>query len=117
MTLSELLLRFLQKYHLSQRKLAAKSGVNYVTINRIIKDEKIRTTSETIRKLANGLGCSEEEHDEMLTAARRIPEALETRFDESPKAAQLFRRISELDTEAIDELLKVLEARKRNNGP
>jgi len=117
MTLSELLLELLQKYHLSQRKLAAKSGVNYVTINRIIKDEKIRTTSETILKLANGLGCSEEEHDEMLTAARRIPEALETRFDESPKAAQLFRRISELDTEAIDELLKVLEARKRNNGP
>ena len=117
MTLSELLLRLLQKYHLSQRKLADKSGVNYVTINRIINDEKIRTTSETIRKLANGLGCSEKEHDEMLTAARRIPEALETRFDESPNAAQLFRRISELDTEAIDELLKVLEERKRNNGP
>jgi hypothetical protein len=53
----------------------------------------------------------------MLTAARRIPEALETRFDESPNAARLFRRISELDTEGIDELLKVLEERKRNNGP
>jgi transcriptional regulator with XRE-family HTH domain len=116
MTLSELLLRLLQKYHLSQRKLADKSGVNYVTINRIINDGKIRTTSETIRKLANGLGCNEKEHDEMLTAARRVPEALETRFDESPNAAQLFRRISELDTDAIDELLKLLEERKSNNG-
>ena len=115
MTLSELLLQLLQKYHLSQRKLAEKSGVNYVTINRIINDERIRTTSETIRKLANGLGCSEKEHDEMLAAARRIPETIETKFRESPNAAQLFRRISELDTEAIDELLKLLEERKRNN--
>ncbi|HKR85687.1 MAG TPA: helix-turn-helix transcriptional regulator [Terriglobales bacterium] len=117
MTLSEILLRLLQKYHLSQRKLAEKSAVNYVTINRIINDEGIRTTSETIRKLANGLECSEKEHDEMLAAAKRIPETIETKFGESPNAARLFRRISELDTEAIDELLKLLEDRKRNNEP
>lgn len=53
----------------------------------------------------------------MLAAARRIPETIETKFGESPNAARLFRRISELDTEAIDELLKLLEDRKRNNEP
>jgi transcriptional regulator with XRE-family HTH domain len=115
MTLADILLSLLQKYHLSQRKLAEKSGVNYVTINRIISDNnyKFRVTSETIKKLAKGLGCTEEERDDMLRAAGRVSEEVETKFGESSNAAQLFRRISELNPDEIDELLKDLEERKR----
>jgi transcriptional regulator with XRE-family HTH domain len=38
LTKAEILLSLLQKYRLSQRKLAEKSGVNYVTINRLLND-------------------------------------------------------------------------------
>jgi transcriptional regulator with XRE-family HTH domain len=116
MTLPDIIHRLLQKYHLSQRKLADKSGVNYVTLNRILNDYKFRPTSETIEKLAVGLRCTEEERDEMLRAAGRVPEKIETKFGESREAAQLFRRISELNKGEIDELLKDLEGRKRRGG-
>lgn len=115
MILADLLLSLLQKYHLPQRKLAEKSGVNYVTLNRIINDYKFRATSETINKIAQGLECTEEERDEMLRAARRVPEEVEAKFGESPEAARLFRRISELDMNEIDELLRELEERKRKS--
>lgn len=113
MNLSEMLLRLLQKYNLSQRKLAEKSGVNYVTLNRIINDYKFRVTSETIEKIARGLECTEEEHNELLRATGRVPEEIETKFSESPNAARLFRRISELDHNEIDDLLKELEGREK----
>lgn len=117
MTLAEILLQLLQKYHLSQRKLADRSGVNYVTLNRILNEYNgFRPTSETIEKLANGLGCMQEERDEMLRAAGRVPEEIETKFRESREAAQLFRRISELDRGEIDELLRDLEDRRRRGG-
>lgn len=114
MNLAELLLKLLQKYNLSQRKLADKSDVNYVTVNRIIKDYKFRVTGETIEKLAKGLGCTEEERDEMLRAARRVPEAIEHKFSESSENARLFRRISRMSADEVDELLKELEQREPN---
>lgn len=113
MSLSELLLKLLQKYGISQRKLAEKSGVNYVTINRILKGYRFDVTSETINKLATGIGCSDEERDEMLQAVGRVPEEVETKFSESRPAARLFRRITRMDTTEIEDLLKMLEDRER----
>lgn len=115
MNLSEQLSKLLQKYHLSQRGLAEKSGVNYVTINRIVNDYKFRATGDTIEKLARGLGCTEAEHDGMLRAAKRVPEEIEAKFAESTKAARLFRRISELSGEEVEDLLKELESRPQSN--
>lgn len=112
MTLSEIILTLLQKYKLSQRKLAERADVNYVTLNRIIKDYKFRATGETIEKIAKGLGCTKEERDEMLRAARRIPEDVEIKFSESTNAARLFRRIVEMKADEVDDLLKELEGRK-----
>lgn len=113
MELSELLLMLLQKYHLSQRKLAERSGVNYVTINRIINGYPFRVTSGTIDKISKGLGCTEEEHDGMLRAAGRVPHQIRTKFGESSEAARLFRHISELRPDEIDALLRELEDGKR----
>jgi len=113
MSLSEVILELLQKYGLSQRKLAEKSGVNYVTINRLLNDYRFDVTSETIDKLANGTGCTDEERYELHQAAGRVPEEVETKFGESQQAARLFRRITRMDTEEIEELLKMLEQRER----
>jgi len=114
MSLSEIILKLLQKYGLSQRKLAEKSGVNYVTINRILNDYPFDVTSETIDKLASGIGCTDEERYELHQAAGRVPEEVETKFGESQQAARLFRRITRMDTEEIEDLLKMLEQRERD---
>jgi transcriptional regulator with XRE-family HTH domain len=113
MSLAEVLLELLQKYRLSQRKLAEKSGVNYVTINRIMNDYQFKVTSDTLDKLAAGIGCSVEERDQLHQAAGRVPEEVETKFGESQNSARLFRRITKMDTGEIEELLKDLEARER----
>lgn len=112
-TLPEKLASLLHKYQLSQRKLADKSGVNYVTINRILNDYKFRVTGETIEKIANGLGCTKDERDELLHLAGRVSEKIETKLGESPKAAHLFRRLTEFELNDIEELLGELEERKR----
>lgn len=108
-TFSEILGRLLQKYHLSQRKLAEKSGVNYVTINRLLNDYQFNTTNETVEKLAGGLGCTVEERDELLSAVGKVPSELETKFGQSNTAVRLFRRISKMGEAEMQELLKTLE--------
>lgn len=113
--LSDLLAQLLQKYHLSQRGLAAKAGINYVTVNRLINDYQFRVTSDTIEKIAQGLGCTQEEHDELLRAAKRVPEEVETKFSESPNTARLYRRITKLNADEVDSLLKLLEERDEGN--
>jgi transcriptional regulator with XRE-family HTH domain len=112
-TLPEKLAGLLQKYKLSQRKLAEKSGVNYVTINRILNDYKFRVTGETIDKIAKGLGCTKEEQDDLLHLVGRVPEEIETKLGESPKAARLFRQIAAFELDDIEELLGELEERRR----
>lgn len=112
MTLSESLIMLLQKYNISQRKAAERAGVNYVTLNRIIKGYDYRVTKETVEKIAKGIGCTKEESEELVRAAGRMPESLENKFRESEKAARLFRRLQELDADEIETLLDELE-RKR----
>jgi transcriptional regulator with XRE-family HTH domain len=80
MSLTEVLLELLQKYRLSQRKLAEKSGVNYVTINRIMNDYQFKVTSDTIDKLAVGIGCTIDERDQLHQAAGRVPEEVKGVF-------------------------------------
>ncbi len=112
MPFPEILLQLLQKYGLSQRKLAEKSGVSYVTINRLVNESQYQfaVTNETVDKLANGLGCTEEERYELHQAAGSVPEEVGTKFNESRQAARLFRRITKMPIDEIEDLLKKLEA-------
>ena len=112
MSFPETLLQLLQKYGLSQRKLAEKSGVNYVTINRLINESQYQfaVTNETVDKLASGLKCTEEERYALHQAAGSVPEEVETKFGESQQAARLFRRITKMPTDEIENLLQKLEA-------
>lgn len=110
MEFSELLLTLLKEYHMSQRKLARNSEVNYVTINRLINGYASRITRETVEKLADGLGCTREQRDDLLRAAGRAPGDFEAKFAESPERARLFRQISDLNIEEAAKLLGQLEA-------
>lgn len=109
MSLPEVLVRLLQKYHVSQRKVAERSGVNYVTLNRIINGYDFQVTRATIEKIANGIGCTREETDELLRAAGRVPQTIEHKFGESESTARVFRRISEMDADKIEQVEKLLD--------
>ncbi len=111
--ISDILSKLLIQYHLSQRKLANKSKVNYVTINRIINDYKYRPTNETIEKIARGLGCTQEELDEMMQAVGRVPSELETKVSENSNATKLYRRISQMNSDEIEKLLNSLELKEK----
>lgn len=109
MPISEVLVQLLRKYHLSQRTVASRAGINYVTLNRIINGYEFRVTTETIEKIANGIRCTREETDELFRAAGRVPQSLKNKFTESQRNAQLFRRLTELGEEKLDEVEKLLD--------
>jgi hypothetical protein len=51
---------------------------------------RFAVTSDTINKLATGLGCTDEERDELLQTFGRVPGEIESKFSESQPAARLF---------------------------
>jgi transcriptional regulator with XRE-family HTH domain len=106
--ISKSLQTLLQKYHLSQRKLAERSGVNYVTINRILNDYKFRVTSDTVEKITRGLGCTVEEKDVLLRAIGRVPEEIQAKYIENPKIALLYRYIAKMNSSEIERLLNIV---------
>lgn len=115
MPLAEVLLRLLEKYRISQRKAAEQAGINFVTLNRMLNDYKFRATRETVEKIAAGIKCTDEERDELLREAGRVPEEVENKFSESYEASRLFRRITEMSQDEIKDLLEELEARSKNS--
>ena len=91
---------------LSQRELAAKTGINFTYISRIEngKLEFSEFPSEaTIHKLADALAADEEE---LLLMAKKIPEAIRERVLQRP---DVFRRIARLDDATLDNLMTTLD--------
>lgn len=61
----------LNKYQCSQRQLAKKAGLNYVTINRFVRGKQ-EPELASIDKLAKGLGCSQGERYGMHLCADNV---------------------------------------------
>lgn len=92
--------------NLSQRQLAAMTGINFTYISRIEngKLEFSEFPSEaTIHKLADALDADEEE---LLLMAKKIPESIRQRVLEQPDA---FRKIARLDDAALDKLVRQID--------
>jgi transcriptional regulator with XRE-family HTH domain len=87
---------------LSQRDLAGKVRVNFSYISKI-ENERLDfgdyPSVKLIRKLAKALGA---DHDELLILAEKIPEPIRKRIIQRPEA---FRRLANLDDEALDKIL------------
>lgn len=93
--------------NLSQRDLAAQTGINFTYISRIEngKLEFSEFPSEaTIHKLADALEGDEEE---LLIIAKKILETIRVRFLERP---DVFCKIARLDDRALDRLLAQLDS-------
>ena len=72
-----LLAQFLTKYALSQRSLARKSGVHYVTINRLVNGTSRHAVEfATIERLAQGIGCTDAERYGLHAAAGTLNPAM-----------------------------------------
>lgn len=87
---------------LSQRDLAAETGINFTYISRIEngKLEFSEFPSEaTIHKLADALNGDEEE---LLIMAKKIPDVIKERVFERP---EVFRKIARLNDGELDELM------------
>ena len=92
--------------NLSQRQLAAMTGINFTYISRIEngKLEFSEFPSEaTIHKLADALDADEEE---LLLMAKKIPASIRERVLEQPDA---FRKIARLDDAALDKLVRQID--------
>lgn len=87
----------------SQRKLAAKVGVNFTYLSKI-ENEKLDfadyPSEEMICKLSRALDADE---DELLLLAEKIPYAIKRRVLERP---EVFRAIASLDDNSLNRLMR-----------
>jgi transcriptional regulator with XRE-family HTH domain len=92
--------------NLGQRELAKKIGVSHTYVSKI-ENEKLDfgdyPSEELIVKIAKELDAN---LDELLTLAKKVPDDIKQRVIERPDA---FRKIAELDDEALNKLLKKLD--------
>ena len=90
---------------LSLRGLAAKVGVGFTYLSRV-ENEKLEygdyPSDQLIGKLAKALDA---DADELLILAKRIPPQIRRRVLERPDA---FRKLAELDDEALDRVMQQL---------
>jgi transcriptional regulator with XRE-family HTH domain len=91
---------------LTLRCLAAKVGVGFTYLSRA-ENEKLQygdyPSNALIGKLAKALDA---DADELLFLAKRIPDRMKRRILERPDD---FRRLTELDDEALDRLVAQIE--------
>ena len=95
-----------QQRSLSQRELAAHIGVNYTYISKI-ENQKLDfgdyPSEDLIGRLAEALAADE---DDLLVLAGKMPQRVKIRVMERPDA---FRKIADLDNQALDALLRKLD--------
>jgi hypothetical protein len=70
-------------------------------------------TRATIEKITNAMKCTAEEKAELLAAAGRVSEEMETR----PGLRRLFRTAAQLSPAALEELVQQAEERLKQQRP
>ena len=98
---------------LSLRDLAPRVGVGFSYLSRV-ENEALNygdyPTESLIHRLADALDADE---FELLVLAQKVPPGVRRRFLERPDA---FRKLAELDDEALDMVLVQLERASENHG-
>lgn len=109
----KILKRIREAKGLPQREAARRIDMDHARFSRLENDRTgFNPTRETVEKIAQALEASEEERGELLTAAGRLDQEIESmaRLASSrPAIAKLFRIIIQLSQDQIEELLKRVE--------
>lgn len=125
MTFGKMLQRIRRDKNMTQREVAQAIDMDYSYFSRLENDRfDSNPTRETIDKIAEALGCIEEERRGLLAAAGRMDEELEKAAriaGERPALGKLFRAAVRLPLDRIEELAdqvesEIEEARKHNRG-
>ncbi len=117
MTFGKTLQKFRRYKEMSQRDVAKKINMDFSYFSKLENDRfASKPTHETIEKIAQALDCTEEEKNELLSAAGRINEEVEQvarLVNENPEKShplgKLFRAAVHLSPERLKELASAVE--------
>jgi hypothetical protein len=79
------------KYEMNQRDIERKTGVHFVTINRLLNVPDFEVGSDTARRLAESLPCSKAERDELVRLSGRVPSDVEQFLIANPEWVEKVR--------------------------
>jgi transcriptional regulator with XRE-family HTH domain len=107
-TFGAVLRRIRESKKLTQRDVARVIEMDFAYFSRLESDAaKSLPTRATIEKIANAMECTTTETAELLAAAGRISEEMQTR----PELRRLFRTAAQLPPAALEELVQQAEER------
>ncbi len=119
LTFGKTLQRLRREKDMTQREVAQAIEMDYSYFSRLENDRfDSKPTRETIDKIAEALGCTEDERGELLAAAGRIDEELEKAAliaGEKPALGKLFRAAVRLPLDRIEELADQVESEVENS--
>jgi transcriptional regulator with XRE-family HTH domain len=108
MTFGKTLQRIRREKGLTQREIANRIEMDYAYFSRLANDRfDSNPTRETIDKIAEAMGCNEQERGELLAAAGRINEDAETIAriaTQSEPLTRLFKTAAGLTPDRLEKL-------------
>jgi transcriptional regulator with XRE-family HTH domain len=111
---ADVLRRIRQSKGLTQRGVARAIAMDFAYFSRLeSRAFKSVPTRATIEKIATAMKCAAEEKAELLAAAGRVSEEMETR----PGLRRLFRTAAQLSPAALEELVQQAEERLKQQRP
>src|SRR5947209_2928367 len=119
MSFGKTLQRIRREKEMTQREVAHKIEMDYSYFSRLENDRfDSKPTRDTIDKIAEALGCNEEQRGELLAEAGRINEDMErvARIaSKRPELGQLFQAAVKLPPKRVDEILQQVNAEVEAN--
>lgn len=113
MSFGSVLQRIRRAKGMSQRETARAIDMDYTYFSRLENDRfESKPTRETVQKVAKALGCEPDETSELLAAAGRIDEEMERlarNAGERPELKRLYRAVSGLTPEQIEQIEKYVD--------
>lgn len=105
MTFGKVLQRIRREKGLTQRGVADLIEMDYGYFSRLENDRfESNPTRETVDKIADAMGCNEEERGEMLAAAGRLDEKVARIATQSERHARLFKTVAHLPADRLEKL-------------
>jgi transcriptional regulator with XRE-family HTH domain len=111
-TFGTVLRRIRQSKNLTQRDVARHIEMDFAYFSRLETDQvNGMPMRETINKIAKAMKCTAAETAELLAAAGRVSEEMQTR----PELRQLFRTAAQLPPAALEKLVQEAEERLKRH--
>ncbi len=112
-TFGKVLQKIRRSKDMTQRDVAKEMEMDFSYFSRLENDRfDSKPTRDTVNKIADALKCTEDERAELLAAAGRITEEIESaarQAGENPVLGKLFRSAVHLSPERLNQLMEEIE--------